>query len=158
MTINKVILIGNLGRDPESRRTNSDLVIANLAIATSDKVKQGNEWKDKTEWHNVIFFGKTAENICQYCTKGSKVYIEGRLQTRKWEDKEGNTRYTTEIVGQVIKFLGAKQGNSEQNNTSSYSNSPNTTIKPVPLANFVGATSAIPQVVQTPFDEDDIPF
>lgn len=106
-SINKVILIGNLGADPDIRRTNSGDPIANLRIATSEtwKDKNSGERKEKTEWHSVVIFN---ENLCKvvenYLKKGSKVYIEGALQTRKWQDKDGNDKYTTEIVLQ--KFRG----------------------------------------------------
>ena len=107
--VNKVILIGNLGADPEMRYTQSGTAVANFRIATSERFKdQSGEWQERTEWHRVVFFGRTAEVCGEYLTKGKQVYVEGRLQTRSWEDKDGNTRYTTEVVGREMKMLGLK--------------------------------------------------
>ena len=98
--LNKVMLIGNLGADPEIRHTNGGMAVATLRLATAEswKDRETGESKDKTEWHRVVFFGRTAEVIEQYLNKGSQIYVEGRIQTRKWQDKDGNDRYTTEIV------------------------------------------------------------
>ena len=105
--INSVTLIGNLGADPEMRTTASGMVIANLRVATTSRKKVGDgKWEDVTEWHAVTVFGKTAENAGQYLSKGRQVYIEGRLQTRKWQDKEGKDRWSTEVVCNELKFLG----------------------------------------------------
>ncbi|MBW1714032.1 MAG: single-stranded DNA-binding protein, partial [Deltaproteobacteria bacterium] len=102
--INKVILIGNLGADPEMRYTAGGTPVANFRLATSERFKDASgEWQERTEWHRVVFFGRTAEVCGEYLTKGRQVYVEGRLQTRSWEDKEGQTRYTTEIVGREMK-------------------------------------------------------
>lgn len=105
--INKVILIGNLGADPEIRYTQANKAVANLRVATSEswRDKQTGEQRENTEWHSVVLFDKTAEVAGEYLTKGSKVYIEGRLQTRKWQDQEGNDRYTTEIVANDMQML-----------------------------------------------------
>lgn len=105
--INKVILIGNLGADPEVRSTAGGTAVATLRIATTErrKDKDGN-WSDHTEWHNVVVFGRTAENCGQYLKKGRQVYVEGRLQTRKWQDRDGNDRYTTEVAGDIVRFIG----------------------------------------------------
>lgn len=109
--INKVILIGNLGRDPEVRSTQSGTKVGTLSVATSEKVKNGQgEWVDHTEWHRCTVFGKTAENAARFIKKGSKVYIEGRLRTNKWKDKEGNDRYTTEILVDNLRFLDPASG------------------------------------------------
>ncbi|WP_025323431.1 single-stranded DNA-binding protein [Deferrisoma camini] len=108
--VNKVILIGNLGRDPEIRYTQSGSAVANFSLATTERRKQGEEWVDHTEWHNIVVFGRRAELCGEYLQKGSQVYVEGRIQTRKWEDREGNTRYTTEIVGLDVQFLGRTRG------------------------------------------------
>ena len=99
-SVNKVILIGHLGKDPEMRYTAAGAPIANFSVATSEswKDKHSGEKTDKTEWHNIVMFDKVAEIAGQYLRKGSLVYLEGKLQTRKWQDKEGNDRYTTEIV------------------------------------------------------------
>lgn len=109
-SLNKVILIGNLGKDPETRYAPSGDAICNLTIATSDqwKDKQSGEKKEATEWHRVVMFQRLAEIAAQYLTKGSQVYIEGRLQTRKWQDKDGQDRYTTEIRATELKMLGGK--------------------------------------------------
>ncbi len=110
-SVNKVILIGNLGRDPETRYMPDGGAITNISVATTDvwKDKQG-EKQEKTEWHRVAFFGKLAEIAGEYLKKGSQVYVEGRLQTRKWQDKEGVDKYTTEIVADRMQMLGSRQG------------------------------------------------
>lgn len=111
-SLNKVILIGNLGADPETRYAPSGDAICNLRIATTEvwKDKASGERREATEWHRVVYFGRTAEVAAQYLRKGSQVYIEGRLQTRKWQDKDGQDRYTTEIRGDEMKMLGSRQG------------------------------------------------
>ncbi len=110
-SVNKVILIGNLGRDPELRYTQSGQAVANFTIATSDKFtdKEGNP-QERTEWHRIVVWGKQAENCAQYLSKGRSAYIEGSLQTRDWEDKEGIKRYTTEVRAQRVQFLGGPGG------------------------------------------------
>jgi|SRR5688572_14448967 single-strand DNA-binding protein len=110
-SVNKVILIGNLGRDPETRYMPDGGAITNISVATTDtwKDKQG-EKQEKTEWHRVAFFGRLAEIAGEYLKKGSQVYVEGRLQTRKWQDKDGNDKYTTEIVADRMQMLGSRQG------------------------------------------------
>ncbi len=115
--LNKVQLIGNLGKDPEVKYMPSGDAVTNITIATTEKWKDKNsgEKKEKTEWHRVVFFGKPAEIIGQYCKKGSKIYIEGKLQTRKWQGQDGQDRYTTEIVVQgyqgSFELLDAKPAN-----------------------------------------------
>jgi len=121
--INKVILIGNLGADPEVRFTQSGEGIANVSLATSEawKDKQTGEAKEKTEWHRVVFFGKLAETVQHYLRKGSKVYVEGQLRTRKWQAQDGQDRYTTEIVvgkGGTLQMLDAKPGSEPRALTS----------------------------------------
>lgn len=110
--INKVILIGNLGQDPETKAMPSGTTVCNLRIATSEswKDKQTGEMKEQTEWHTVAMFGRLAEIAGEYLRKGSQVYIEGRLRTRKWQDKNGNDRYTTEIVASDMQMLGGRGG------------------------------------------------
>jgi len=111
--VNKVILIGNLGRDPEVRYMPSGSAVANVAIATSEswKDKQSGEKQERTEWHNVVFFNRLAEIVGEYLKKGSKVYIEGSLRTRKWQDKNtGTDRYTTEIVASEMQMLDSRGG------------------------------------------------
>ena len=108
-SINKVMLIGNLGKDPEIRYMPSGDAIANLTLATTENWKdKAGEKQEKTEWHRVSMFGRLAEIAGEYLKKGSSVYIEGKLQTRKWQDKEGNDRYTTEIVANEMKMLGSR--------------------------------------------------
>jgi single-strand DNA-binding protein len=110
--VNKVILIGNLGQDPEVRHTNSGQPVSNLRLATSRRVKdRDGNWSDQTEWHSVVCFARLAELAGQYLHKGSKIYIEGRLQTRSWEDKEGRKQYRTEVICENLKFLDSKGGN-----------------------------------------------
>jgi single-strand DNA-binding protein len=110
--INKVILIGNLGADPETRAMPSGMTVANIRIATSEnwKDKQSGESKERTEWHNVAMFGRLGEIAGEYLKKGSKVYIEGSLRTRKWQDKQGNDRYTTEIIANEMQMLDSRGG------------------------------------------------
>ena len=110
--INKVILIGNLGQDPDVRYSADGRAIANISVATTDSWKDKNtgERQDRTEWHRVVFFGKLAEIVAEYLKKGSQVYIEGRLQTRKWQDKSGQDRYTTEVVGGTMEMLDSRGG------------------------------------------------
>lgn len=107
-SLNKVQLIGHLGRDAETRFTASGTACTNFSLATSRrwKDKSTDEWKEETDWHNIVLW--RSENLAQYLTKGKQVYVEGRLQTRKWEDKEGQTRYTTEVVVENILLLGGK--------------------------------------------------
>jgi single-strand DNA-binding protein len=110
--INKVILIGHLGADPETRAMPSGMTVANLRLATSEnwKDKQSGENQERTEWHNVAMFGRLAEIAGEYLRKGSQVYIEGRLRTRKWQDKSGADRYTTEIVANDMQMIGGRGG------------------------------------------------
>ncbi len=110
--INKVILIGNLGRDPETRYTQGGSAVTNLRIATAEswKDRQTGEQQERTEWHSVVCFARLGEIAGEYLRKGSKVYIEGRLQTRKWQDKEGQDRYTTEIVANDMQMLDSRGG------------------------------------------------
>jgi single-strand DNA-binding protein len=110
--INKVILIGNLGADPETRAMPSGTTVANLRVATSEswRDKQTGEQQERTEWHRVALFGRLAEIAGEYLRKGSQVYIEGSLRTRKWQDKQGNERYSTEIIGNDLQMLGGRGG------------------------------------------------
>jgi single-strand DNA-binding protein len=142
-SLNKVMLIGNLGKDPELRHTASGMAVATFSIATSERVKnkQTNEWEKKTDWHNVVLWDKQATLAGQYLTKGSTVYIEGRLQTRKWQDRDGNARYTTEVVGSSLEFLSSKgEGSRSGGGDSSY--------EPSGSSNYD----------EPPMMEDDIPF
>ena len=112
-SVNKVILIGNLGRDPETRYTTGGDAVTNLRIATTETWKdKSGEKQEKTEWHTVVLFGRQAEIAGEYLKKGRPVYIEGRLQTRKWTDKEGVEKYSTEVVGDRMQLLGSREGGS----------------------------------------------
>ncbi|MWN30966.1 MULTISPECIES: single-stranded DNA-binding protein [unclassified Gilliamella] len=143
--INKVILVGNLGQDPEVRYMSNGNAVANISIATSEtwKDKQTNENRDRTEWHRVVIFGKLAEIAGEYLKKGSQVYLEGQLQTRKWQDQSGQDRYTTEVVinpiGGTLQILGSRDSDS----TSQQQSKPQAT--------------APAQAQQDTFD-DDIPW
>lgn len=125
--VNKVILVGHLGKDPEVKYLPSGSAVANVTIATSEswKDKQSGDKQERTEWHNVVFFGKLAEIVGEYLKKGAQAYVEGSLRTRKWQDKEGKDRYTTEIVASDMQMLGSKQGgggasyNSHEDSSSS---------------------------------------
>lgn len=141
-SVNKVILIGNLGRDPELRYTQSGQAVANFNIATTDRFndKDGNP-QERTEWHRIVVWGKQAENCAQYLSKGRSAYIEGNLQTRDWEDKEGIKRYTTEIRAQRVQFLGGPGGSGQRGGAA---------------AGGAGAPSGDPGPPAPP--ADDIPF
>jgi len=139
--VNKVILIGNIGKDPEVRYTQSGTAVCNTSLATSEswKDKQSGEQQERTEWHNLTFFGRMAEVAGEYLKKGSQVYVEGSITTDKWQDKDGNDRYTTKIKVRDMQMLGGKggsSGNSHQTPT---------------------ARSQASEPVQNEFDED-IPF
>lgn len=140
-SVNKVILVGNLGRDPEVRYMPDGGAVTNISVATTDVWKdKGGEKQERTEWHRVVFFSKLAEIAGEYLKKGSQIYVEGRLQTRKWQDKEGQDRYTTEIVADRMQMLGSRGAMSAD----------------------AGEREAPPKSVKKPatFDdmEDDIPF
>lgn len=108
-SLNKAMIIGRLGQDPEVRYTQSNTAVANMSIATSERYKDSQgEWQERTEWHRVVAWGRTAEICQEYLKKGSQVYIEGPIQTRKWEDKDGQTRYTTEIKALTMTMLDSK--------------------------------------------------
>ena len=144
--VNKVILVGNLGQKPEIRYTQTDSAVANLSLATSEswKDKETGEQREKTEWHRIVYFGKLAEIAEQYLDKGSKVYVEGKLQTRKWQDKEtGADRYTTEIVGNELTMLDSKNssGMNEMNESQNFERNTGQSDK-----------------AQEDFNEDDMPF
>jgi len=111
--LNRVTIIGNLGKDPEVRYTQSGTAVCNLRIGATERRKEGDTWQDHTEWFTIICFGKTAENAGRFLKKGRQVFVEGRLQTRQWQDKENQTRYTTEVVANQLIFLGGKEGGAE---------------------------------------------
>lgn len=155
MGINKVILIGNLGKDPELRYTQSQTAVCSFSLATSERRKDASgQWSDHTEWHNVIAFGKTAENTANFLKKGRQCYVEGRIQTRKWQDKEGKDRYTTEIIANTIQFIGGAKGEGRGPGMSVEESVSPTPAMPTSLrsADSIGGGDA------PTFDEDDIPF
>ncbi len=159
-SVNKVIIIGNLGRDPEMRYMPSGDAIANLRIATAEKYKDRNgEMQESTEWHSVAFFGKTAEVCGQYLKKGSQVYVEGSLRTRKWQDKDGNDRYTTEIRGDRMQMLGGRSGGG--GGMADYDSPPPEGMASAPARNS-GSGSGRPAAGNPPGGlsdmDDDIPF
>src|SRR3990172_10055992 len=140
--VNKVILVGNLGKDPEIRYTPGGVAVANFTLATSENwtSKEGKK-ETKTEWHRIVAFGRLAEICGEYLNKGKQVYIEGRIQTRQWEDKDGNKRYTTEIVAQTMQFLGAAGGKGAASQAASGG----------------GAQEEAPPMENPPAELDDIP-
>ena len=140
--INKVILVGNLGADPETRYMPSGGAVTNIRIATSESWKDKNtgDQQERTEWHNIAFFGRLAEVAGEYLRKGSQVYVEGRLRTRKWQDRDGNDRYTTEVIAGEMQMLGGRPGSGAP--AKSESNAPPPGPVPPPDGNF----------------DDDIPF
>ena len=142
--VNKVILVGNLGQKPDMKYTQSNTAVANLSLATSEswKDKDSGDLKTKTEWHRVVYFGKLAEIAEQYLDKGSKIYIEGKLQTRKWQDQAGIDRYTTEVLGQELTMLDSRGDSS----VSSFENN-NPTMSEEDVNQDNGE-----------FSEEDIPF
>lgn len=121
--LNRVSLIGNLGKDPEIRQTQSGTSVGNLRLGVTERRKEGDEYKDHTEWVTVVCFGKTAENASKFLQKGRQVFVEGRLQTRSWEDKGGQTRYTTEVVASQLLFLGNNRDQGSQSFSRSDSQS-----------------------------------
>jgi len=106
MSVNKVILVGRLGTDPELRTTKGGTSVVNCRLATNERRKSGDEWVDHTEWHTITVWGKQAENLAKYCSKGKQLYIEGRIQTREFQDKAGVDRKATEVVADQVRFLG----------------------------------------------------
>ena len=156
-SVNKVILVGNLGKDPEVRYMPSGEAIANITVATTDswKDKQG-EKQERTEWHRVSFFGKLAEIVGEYLKKGSQIYVEGRLQTRKWQDKEGQDRYTTEIVADKMQMLGGRSGGG-MSSMERDSGAPQDAGRGESSAKSAGSAPAKSSAGFDDF-EDDIPF
>ena len=146
-SLNKVMLIGNLGKDPEVRYTTSGQAVASFNLATSEKFKnKSGDWEERTEWHRVTLWGKLAEIAGEYLAKGKTIYIEGRLQTRKWTDRDGNDKYTTEIVGDKMQMLSGKgEGGSSSGGGARR-----------PAAGGVADTTV--SYDEPPFQDDDIPF
>ena len=164
--VNKVILVGNLGKDPEVRYMSSGAAVTNVTIATSEswKDKQSGEQQERTEWHNVVFFNRLAEIAGEYLKKGGKVYVEGSLRTRKWQDKNGQDRYTTEIVANEMQMLdsrGAGGGGAGYSGGSGYSGGQQQQRdNAIPGPSSPTQTSSAPPPAAGSFDDfdDDIPF
>jgi len=164
MGINKVILLGNLGKDPEVRVTPGGMSIARFPLATGERKKdQSGQWVDHTEWHNVVSFGRTAENCAKFLKKGRQCFVEGRIRTNKWQDKEGKDRYTTEIIADTIQFVGGGRGEgsgdvdygSEPANDNVLAGIPTADALPKAANSGRGAPASSEPVT---FDDDDIPF
>jgi single-strand DNA-binding protein len=151
--VNKVILVGNLGRDPEVRYSPNGQAVANVTLATSEswKDKTSGEKQEKTEWHRVVFFGRLAEIAGEYLKKGAQIYIEGRLQTRKWQDKDGKDRYTTEIVANDMQMLGSRAGAGAPSDNFNQD-------QPAENAAAGGAKKATTSTAAAGDFDDDIPF
>lgn len=158
-SVNKAIIIGNLGRDPEVRYLPDGGAITNISVATTEswKDKEGTK-QEKTEWHRIVFFGKLAEIAGEYLKKGSQLYVEGRIATRKWQDKEGNDKYTTEIVGEKLQMLGSRgPGGAREEGAPA---SEGTSAKDYEKARGGASRPAQAKPKKGAFDdfEDDIPF
>jgi|TARA_B110000116_G_C16790975_1_gene563743 single-strand DNA-binding protein len=148
-TVNKVIIVGNMGRDAEVRYTPGGAAVATLSLATTDVWNdKAGQRQEKTEWHRVVVWGKQAETLAEYLTKGRQIYVEGRLQTRQWDDKDGNKRYTTEIRSDRIVLLGGRGGAGEGGGGGGDYGSPRPTS-----SGGGGAAPGPPELT-----EDDIPF
>lgn len=166
-SVNKVIIVGNLGRDPEMRYLPSGDAIANIAVATSFKSKDKNtgEQKELTEWHRISFFGRLAEIVGQYLKKGSSIYVEGRLQTRKYTDKDGIERYATDIIAENMQMLGGRTGGDEGagDHDGGYEPQQRPAPRQAPRQAPAAPASAARPQPQRPapaqsFPDDDIPF
>jgi single-strand DNA-binding protein len=156
--INKVILVGNLGKDPETRYMPNGKAVTNFSIATSEswKDKQTGEQREQTEWHNIVMYDRLAEIAAEYLKKGSQVYVEGKLRTRKWQDKEGRDRYTTEINANEMQMLGGRAGGGGGGmGGGEYGGEARGSSRPAQAGGGRGAPA--PTSDETPFD-DDIPF
>ncbi|MFT6300051.1 MAG: single-strand DNA-binding protein [Saprospiraceae bacterium] len=156
--INKVILVGNLGKDPEAKFMPNGNAVTNITIATSEtwKDKQSGQQQERTEWHRVVFFNRLAEIAGEYLKKGSKVYLEGSLRTRKWQAQDGQDRYTTEIVANEMQMLDSRGGSAEYSNPASEVNEPPRQSK----ASSSAINKEIPSSVDSGSNtfDDDIPF
>jgi len=149
-SVNKVILVGNLGRDAELRYTPGGAAVATINMATTEVWNdKGGQRQEKTEWHRVVLWGKSAESLTEYLTKGKQIYVEGRLQTRQWDDKDGNKRYTTEIRGDRIVLLGSGGGGGRGGGGMSRGGGADESI---------GGHAPGPEPSAEPLTDDDIPF
>ena len=147
-SVNKVIIVGNLGKDADVRYTSGGSAVATISVATTEvwNDKSSGERQEKTEWHRVVIWGKTAENLKDYLTKGKQIYVEGKLQTRKWQDRDGNDKYTTEIRSDRIVLLGGRGGGGDRGDYGS----------PAPSHGGEGGSGSAPGPPE--LTEDDIPF
>ncbi len=153
--VNKVFLLGRLGKDPEMRSTQGGMTIASFTLATSDRAKdpQGN-WQDKTEWHNLVAFQRTAEIVRDYCKKGSQIFVEGKIQTRSWEDKEsGQKKYRTEVLVNDLSLLDSKGSGGGVEGGSGYSKSSTASY-----GSGSASPAAAPDYADQGITDDDIPF
>src|SRR5579885_2560676 len=156
MSVNKVILVGRLGQNPEVRYTPSGAAVANFSVATNESwTDKSGQKQERTEWHKVVVWGKLAELCSQYLTKGRQVYLEGRLQTRQWQDKDGQTKYTTEIQAQTVQFLGGGQG-AERGVPREASGADFNQAPAMGMGHGAGGMGSGPG--EPSFTEDDIPF
>ena len=157
--VNKVILIGNVGMDPEVRTMESGVKMARLRLATTERIpdRQTNTWRDHTEWHTVILWRNAADVVDRYVKKGTQLYIEGRLRTREWSDKDGNKRYTTEIMADTMNLLGRRPEGNEGGNSGNYA-APQPSASPAYTAPTQAAASQPTQPVMPAEDPDDMPF
>ncbi len=159
--VNKVILVGNVGKDPEIRATQGGMSIASFALATTDRTKgQDGQWTDKTEWHNLVAFQRTAEIVRDYVKKGSQIYVEGKIQTRSWDDNEsGQKKYKTEILVNDLQLLGGRGESGGSERSSSYSQANSGSFAKSNTASFDQRQPAgAPDYGDTGITDDDIPF
>jgi single-strand DNA-binding protein len=161
MSVNKAILVGRLGKDPETRYMTNGEAVTNVSLATSENYKdKSGEKQERTEWHNLVFYRRLAEIAGEYLKKGAQIYVEGRIQTRKWQDKEGKDRYTTEIIVNEMKMLGSKAGGGSFEVVENQSSAP---ARSAPAAKPAAAPAGGPSTGSgqgRSFDnfDDDIPF
>jgi single-strand DNA-binding protein len=156
MGVNKVILVGNLGRDPEVRRTASQTAVTTFSLATSERRKNAaGEWEDHTEWHRIVTFGSQAEFCGNYLKKGRQVFVEGRLRTNKWQDKQGQDRYTTEIIANIVQLLSRREDAAAAAEGPRASAHQEAAPAPVDLPS---ADDLAGKEEEVPFSDDDIPF
>ncbi len=163
MSLNKVLLIGNVGKDPEVRHLESGAVTASFSLATNERYKDRNgEYRDQTEWHNIVCWRNTAEFAEKYVRKGSSLYIEGKIRNRQYQDKEGNTRYIVEIYADDIRFVGKRADNSPAEYQSGGYSAPSTPAQPAPI--YTPASTPAQKPMETSFGTssddigDDLPF
>jgi single-strand DNA-binding protein len=159
MSVNKVILVGRLGQNPEVRYTPSGAAVANFSVATNESwTDKSGQKQERTEWHKVVVWGKLAELCNQYLAKGRQVYLEGRMQTRQWQDKDGQTKYTTEVQAQTVQFLGGNQGASAGEGRPSPSRDQGAPAEEHSFAGAGRGAAGAGPADEPSFTEDDIPF